>query len=117
MKSLAGFKSIAAIFILVAGFSSRAQNPPGGGAMVGGPSNDGLQDTLTTALSPEIKPIPVLAAMQRVADWQLAHPAKYKPTEWTQGAGYAGFMALAGISIDPKYRDAMLAVAESNEWQ
>ena len=55
--------------------------------------------------------------MQRVADWQLANPSAHKPTDWTQGAGDDGFMALAGISGDPKYRDAMLAVAETNGWK
>jgi len=27
----------------------------------------------------------VLAAMKKVADWQLAHPSKHRPTDWTQG--------------------------------
>ena len=67
--------------------------------------------------SPEIKPLPVLAAMQRVADWQLANPSAHKATDWTQGAGYAGMMALAGISSDPKYRDAMRAMGETNAWK
>ena len=57
----------------------------------------------------EIKPLPVLAAMQRVADWQLAHPSQCtSPPDWTQGAGDAGMMALAGISGDAEIprRDA-----------
>src|ERR1039458_182856 len=72
---------------------------------------------LTTSLSSEIKPLPVLAAMQRVADWQLAHPSAHKTTDWTQGAGDAGMMALAGISGDAKYRDAMFALGETNDWK
>jgi unsaturated rhamnogalacturonyl hydrolase len=48
--------------------------------------------------------------MERVADWQLAHPSAHPETDWTQAAGDAGFMALAGISGNAKYRDAMLAV-------
>ena len=48
--------------------------------------------------------MPVLSAMQRVADWQLANPSAHKVTDWTQGAGFAGMMALAGISGDVKYR-------------
>jgi rhamnogalacturonyl hydrolase YesR len=59
----------------------------------------------------------ILAVMQRVADWQLANPSTHKPTDWTQGAGDAGFMALAGISGNAKYRDAMLSMAETNGWQ
>ncbi|MCU0784764.1 MAG: glycoside hydrolase family 88 protein [Verrucomicrobia bacterium] len=67
-------------------------------------------------LSGAIAPPPILATMECVADWQLAHPSKHKPTDWTQGAGYAGFMALAGISESPKYRDAMLAMGAANQW-
>jgi len=63
------------------------------------------------------KPQEILTVMQRVADWQLAHPSAHKTTDWTQGAGYDGFMALTGISGDEKYRDAMLAMAETNNWQ
>ena len=65
----------------------------------------------------DISPKSVLEVMHRVADWQLAHPSAHKPTDWTQGAGDAGFMALAGISGDAKYRDAMLAMGATNDWQ
>jgi unsaturated rhamnogalacturonyl hydrolase len=66
--------------------------------------------------SPEISPKVVLDVMQRVADWQLANPSKHKTTDWTQGAGDAGIMALAGISGDVKCRNAMLAMGEANHW-
>ena len=65
----------------------------------------------------DISPASVLSVMQRVADWQLANPSTHKPTDWTQGAGDAGMMALAGISGDAKYRDAMLAMGETNHWE
>ena len=65
----------------------------------------------------DITPKSVLDVMQRVADWQLANPSKHKPTDWTCGAGDAGFMALAGISGDAKYRDAMRAMGETNAWK
>ena len=65
----------------------------------------------------DITPQNTLDIMQRVADWQLANPSGHKPTDWTQAAGYAGFMALAGISGDPKYRDAMVSMADANGWQ
>ena len=59
--------------------------------------------TLTASLPSEIKPYPVLAAMQRVADWQLAHPdTNDPPTTWLLGAEDAGLMALAGISGEPE---------------
>jgi unsaturated rhamnogalacturonyl hydrolase len=65
----------------------------------------------------ENAPASVLAVMQRVADWQLAHPSTNRPTSWVQAAGDAGMMALAGISGDGKYRDAMLALGGTNQWQ
>jgi rhamnogalacturonyl hydrolase YesR len=55
--------------------------------------------------------------MERVADWQLAHPSAHPTNEWTQGAGEVGMMALAGISGNPKYRDALLAMGEANDWK
>ena len=67
--------------------------------------------------SADIAPKPVLEAMQRVADWQLANPAHPEKTGWIQAAGEAGMMALAGISGDTKYRDAMLAMSETNGWK
>jgi rhamnogalacturonyl hydrolase YesR len=59
----------------------------------------------------------VLSAMERVADWQLANPGAHSRTDWASAAGDAGFMALAGISGNPKYRDAMRAAGETNQWQ
>lgn len=71
----------------------------------------------TRAVTLDTTPQAILNVMQRVADWQLAHPSAHKPTDWTCAAGDDGFMALAGISGDPKYRAAMLAVGETNEWK
>ena len=64
-----------------------------------------------------LMPADVLTVMERVADWQLAHPSAHPQTDWTQAAGDAGMMALAGISGDPKYRDALRAMSEANGWQ
>ncbi|MDP4899024.1 MAG: glycoside hydrolase family 88 protein [Akkermansiaceae bacterium] len=68
-------------------------------------------------LSDAIEPKAVLATMERVGDWQIDNPSHHRPTDWTQGAGYTGIMALAGISNDPKYRDAMLKMGEENGWK
>src|ERR1039458_139780 len=76
-----------------------------------------LEGALIMPLSSQITPHAVLNAMQRVADWQLANPATNAATGWIQAAGDAGFMALAGISGDAKYRDAMLALGETNQWK
>lgn len=59
----------------------------------------------------------VLATMERVADWQLAHPSSHAPDDWTQGVGDAGFMALSNLAATHKYRDAMVAMGASNGWK
>ena len=88
----AGF--LAAIFFLAANVQLRAQN-----------------------FSAEIAPKPILDVMQRVGDWQLAHPPTDDVTGWIAAAGDTGLMALAGISGDAKYRDAMLALGEMEQWK
>ncbi|HEY5345395.1 MAG TPA: glycoside hydrolase family 88 protein [Verrucomicrobiae bacterium] len=67
--------------------------------------------------APDLTPKSVLDVMQRVADWQLAHPETNRSTGWICAVGDAGMMALAGISGDAKYRDAMLAKGETNHWE
>ncbi|MHA4868202.1 glycoside hydrolase family 88 protein [Duganella sp. PWIR1] len=68
------------------------------------------------APSAAINPKAVLSAMESVADWQLANPSKHRPDDWTQAVGYNGIMALANISGSSKYRDAMIAMGEKNNW-
>ncbi len=67
--------------------------------------------------SPDASAASVLHIMENVADWQLANPSVHPLTDWTQGAGDTGLMALAGISGNPKYRDAMRTVGEQTGWQ
>ena len=60
----------------------------------------------------------VLSLMERVADWQLAHPKQGEaPDGWVNGAFYVGVMALARDSSSPRFHDAMLKMAEANHWQ
>jgi unsaturated rhamnogalacturonyl hydrolase len=74
---------------------------------------------MAAAASPNqgLTPADVLSIMQRVADWQLAHPSLHPTTDWPQAAGDAGMVALAGISSDPKYRGVLLAMGEANGWK
>jgi len=122
--------SIAFFAAWPSGLSGQTSNsaPTPTSASVGGSSNSLTPFTNTVATSPAtlselkiaqvtITPASTLEIMQKVADWQLAHPATNKPYVWIQGAGYTGFMALAGISADPKYREAMMAMGETNQWQ
>ena len=77
---------------------------------------------LRVAVAAAPPPVPLAAAaviglMERVADWQLAHPAAWKATEWQNGAFYAGAMALARVSTSPRFHDAMKQMGEANQWQ
>lgn len=83
----------AVVLFLAAGFQLRAQS------------------------NPDFTPQAVVGLMQRVADWQIAHPNTNPSTGWVQAAGDTGLMALVGISSDVKYRDAALAIAEKNDWR
>lgn len=67
--------------------------------------------------TPKIEPAAVLQIMERVADWQLANPSKHPLTHWPQAALYTGFMALDQISPSPRFREAMLRMGETNQWQ
>ena len=57
------------------------------------------------------RPNDVLNIMERVADWQLAHPSRHDPATWTQCAGYTGFMALAAISPERRFHDEHTSMA------
>lgn len=73
---------------------------------------------LARAAAPDgLSPAEILTTMEQVADWQLDHPSAHPATDWTQAAGDAGMMALAGIARRPKYEEAMLAMAQANGWQ
>lgn len=69
----------------------------------------------TSVFAQDLKPDAVLSTMKKVGDWQLANPGKHPTTDWTQGALYAGMMALG--DLEAKYVDAMVKVGEKNEWK
>jgi rhamnogalacturonyl hydrolase YesR len=71
-------------------------------------------------VSPRVDPRApaVLGVMERVADWQLAHPnLKWEPTLWTQATFYAGALALADLSASPRFHDAMMKMGETSGWK
>jgi len=71
-------------------------------------------------VSPRVDPRApaVLGVMERVADWQLAHPnLKWEPTLWTQATFYAGALALADLSASPRFHDAMMKLGETSGWK
>lgn len=65
-------------------------------------------------------PAAVLEIMERVGDWQLAHPdpkPKRPRTGWIHAAYTFGAMELANLSAQPRFHEAMLATGRANSWQ
>jgi rhamnogalacturonyl hydrolase YesR len=70
-----------------------------------------------TAFSADLEKGAILKVMMAAADWQLDHPSDHAPYDWTQAAFYTGAMALAGVTDNPKYFDAMKAMGQRNQWR
>jgi rhamnogalacturonyl hydrolase YesR len=72
------------------------------------------------------KPEQILALTAKVADWQLQHlDAGYAPAQpndqasprgWVYGALFDGMGALADVSPDPRFADAVVAHGERQVW-
>ncbi len=77
------------------------------------PDNPG---PLATDLSPEIKSKAIIAAMKKVADWQVAYAEPKFNKQWTFAALYDGLLAASTTTGDPKYRNAVLHLAERSDW-
>jgi unsaturated rhamnogalacturonyl hydrolase len=77
------------------------------------PANPGPKATLSGSL----RPVDVRAAMHKVADWELAWSQPYFDRIWTWSVLYTGFMAASPALDDPRYRDAMQAMAQKFEWK
>lgn len=68
-------------------------------------------------LSGSLNPAAVRAATRLVANWELDRATPHFGRTWTWGALYAGFMAASRGLDDPRFRDAMLSMAEQFHWQ
>ena len=122
-SNLAGALVLSA-YLGAACFSSAAQTAPAaqmagkvvpvdGYAAGDQPDNPG---PLATDLSPEIKSKAITAAMKKVADWQVAYAEPKFNKQWTFAALYDGLLAASKTTGDPKYRDAVLHLAERSDW-
>jgi unsaturated rhamnogalacturonyl hydrolase len=78
------------------------------------PTNGG---PIATDLSPALTPAAIDRATRKVADWQLARAQPYFDRIWTWSVLYSGFMAASQSTGDPKYRDAMAAMAKKFNYQ
>ena len=72
---------------------------------------------LANDLSPVLQRAAVEKALIKVADWQLERVRHDFNRDWTFAALYTGFMAASASTGNPKYSDAMLAMAKESKWQ
>jgi rhamnogalacturonyl hydrolase YesR len=68
-------------------------------------------------LSGATRPADIRAAMRKVADWELDRSQPYFARTWTWSTLYDGFMAATPALHDPRYREAMLTMANEFHWQ
>jgi unsaturated rhamnogalacturonyl hydrolase len=65
-------------------------------------------------------PSAVFHAMQKTANWQIGDIEKngwhYPPTDWTNGAYFAGQMAWARMANDDRQINFLKGVGETNKW-
>ena len=55
--------------------------------------------------------------MKKVADWELERATPYFTQNWTWSVLDTGFMAASRALNDPRYSDAMTAMAEKFRWE
>lgn len=96
--------------------------------VAGGTHNVEAQEKDGAPLSAELKPDSVIAAMERVADWQLAQynaadntfredpSSAGHPQGWVYGALFAGMTKWAAIAESSKYWDVLFQIAERNAY-
>ncbi len=100
--------SVLGVALLVGGCRAAAPNPP--------PSPAALAAAPVDVKTPPTQ-ASIVAAMARVADWQLANPSRHKLWQWHQAPFWASLHALAPLSAEPaKYLDAIARTGEANEW-
>ncbi|MCW3463420.1 glycoside hydrolase family 88 protein [Chitinophaga nivalis] len=69
-------------------------------------------DTYTAAV--------ILSQMERTAAWQWKHIEEkgwtYAQTDWTNGAMYAGMMALSEVTANPYFIERLTQIGRDNSW-
>lgn len=72
---------------------------------------------LAADLSPAITHADIRKAARKVADWQLGRAEPAFNQQWTYAALYDGMLATSKTTGDPRYRDAMVQMAQSFDWK
>jgi len=113
--------SIAAALSCLPAFAQQPAKPPvaTAPAVDRNASGDAPDDPgpLATDLSDEITHAGVRKAAKKVADWQLARAQPVFNQQWTFAALYDGLRAASKLTGDPRYRDAVVQMAQQNGWK
>jgi unsaturated rhamnogalacturonyl hydrolase len=72
---------------------------------------------LATDLSAAITHSDVRKVAKKVADWELARAEPTFNQQWTYAALYDGMLAASKTTGDPRYRDAMVKMADGFGWK
>jgi rhamnogalacturonyl hydrolase YesR len=72
---------------------------------------------LATDLSPKLTHADIRKATKLVADWQLAQAEPVFNQQWTFAALYDGLLAASKTTHDPRYHDAVVAMANHFDWK
>ena len=67
--------------------------------------------------SADLTPAALLKVTNAVADWQIANPAKWPDTDWTNGTLWTGIAAHAHTSGDDRYYNVLRDMARKNKYQ
>src|SRR5687768_6372363 len=62
------------------------------------------------------RPKVIRSTMEKVTDWQLKNP-KHAPTDWTNGAFYAGVVAAYQTTKSKKILDSLMAHGNRTGWK
>lgn len=72
---------------------------------------------LAKDLSPELTHAAIRKVAHKVADWQLGQVEKTFNQQWTYAPLYEGFLAASKTTGDPRYRDAVVNMAQGFDWK
>ncbi len=70
-----------------------------------------------TELSPALTHAEISKAASKVARWELARTEATFNQQWTYAALYDGMLAATKTTGDPRYRDAMVRMAQRFDWK
>jgi unsaturated rhamnogalacturonyl hydrolase len=73
-------------------------------------------DSMKVTTAEVFNPRYIKKTMQLVTDWQLNNP-KHTPTDWTNGAFYAGVVAAYKTTGSRKILDSLMSLGQRTSWQ